>query len=83
MRELGAAGTAIFHPDHQEVHVSSLALRSGEIDWRTAPGSETAIQYGSDRIEVTAGETLELRLDARRKKLVVERHVVASKPRKD
>jgi hypothetical protein len=51
-RELQAAGSLLLHPDHQEVHVKSLALRSEMIQWATAPGSEATIQYGGKRIEI-------------------------------
>jgi uncharacterized protein involved in outer membrane biogenesis len=52
VRQLGAAGSVLFHPDHQEIHLGSLALRSDQIEWRTEPGSEAAVQYGSDRIAI-------------------------------
>ena len=52
VRRLGAAGSVVFHPDHQELHLGNLALRSEKIEWRTEPGSEAAVQYGSDRIAV-------------------------------
>jgi autotransporter translocation and assembly factor TamB len=52
VRELGAAGSVIFHPDHQELHLGDLALRTEGIEWRSAPGTDTAIQYGEGRIEI-------------------------------
>jgi autotransporter translocation and assembly factor TamB len=52
MRQLAAEGSAIFHPDHQEVHLSNLALRAEMVEWRTAAGSQTTIQYGRERIRV-------------------------------
>jgi autotransporter translocation and assembly factor TamB len=51
-RQLAAEGNAVFHPDHQEIHLDNLALRAEQIEWRTAPGTQTAIQYGGKRIEV-------------------------------
>ena len=51
-RQLSTSGSVILHPDHQEVHLPDLALRSGQIEWRTAPGSQAAIQYGNGRIGV-------------------------------
>lgn len=51
-RELAATGSALLHPDHQEVHLRDLALRAEQIEWRTVPGSETAIRYGKDRIGI-------------------------------
>ena len=51
-RELDATGELILHPDHREVHLPQLAVRTQGIEWRTAPGSEAAIRYGADRIEL-------------------------------
>ncbi len=52
VRHLGAAGSVVFHPDHQEVHLGNLALRSEKVEWRSEPGSDAAVQYGSNRIAV-------------------------------
>ena len=49
-RELDATGRVILHPDHQEIHLPQLAVRTQGVEWRTAPGSEAAIQYGKSRI---------------------------------
>jgi translocation and assembly module TamB len=51
-RELDASGTVILHPDHQEVHLPRLSVRTQGIEWRNAPGIEAAVQYGPQRIEV-------------------------------
>jgi translocation and assembly module TamB len=51
-RELDASGTLILHPDHQEVHLPGLAVRTQGIEWRNAPGVEAAVQYGPQRVEV-------------------------------
>jgi autotransporter translocation and assembly factor TamB len=51
-RELDATGQVIFHPDHQELHLPALVVRTQGIEWRTAPGSEPAIQYGRGRIDL-------------------------------
>jgi hypothetical protein len=51
-RQLTAGGTALFHPDHQEVHLRNLALQAEMIRWETAPGSEATVQYGGNRIAV-------------------------------
>jgi autotransporter translocation and assembly factor TamB len=51
-RELDAAGTVIFHPDHQELHLPSLAVRTQGVEWRTAPGTEPAVKYGSNRVDM-------------------------------
>lgn len=55
-RELDASGSVIFHPDHQEVHLPSLALRTQGVEWRTAAGTEPTVKYGSNRIEVIGVE---------------------------
>src|SRR5262249_9412938 len=51
-RQMDAAGSVIFHPDHQEIHLPSLALRTNGIEWRLAAGTAAAIQYGSDQVQV-------------------------------
>jgi uncharacterized protein involved in outer membrane biogenesis len=51
-RELTAGGSLLLHPDHQEVHIDSLALRSEQIEWRTPEGASAAVRYGSNRVEV-------------------------------
>ena len=37
-RELDASGEVIFHPDHQEIHLPQLAVRTQGVEWRTVPG---------------------------------------------
>jgi autotransporter translocation and assembly factor TamB len=51
-RELDASGRVIFHPDHQEIHLPDLAIRTQGVEWRTAPGSNAAIQYRASRLEL-------------------------------
>ena len=51
-RELAAGGWVVLHPDHQEIHVGDLALRSEQIEWRTPAGTSAAVRYGKDRIQV-------------------------------
>ena len=51
-RELGATGSVIFHPDHQELHLPTLALRADGIEWRNVPGSEAAIQYRQSEVSI-------------------------------
>jgi autotransporter translocation and assembly factor TamB len=51
-RELEASGKVIFHPDHQEIHLPSLAIRAEGQEWKTTQGSEAAVQYGSGRVHV-------------------------------
>ena len=50
-RELDAAGQVIFHPDHQELHLPTLAVRTQGVEWQTAPASEATVKYGRDRVE--------------------------------
>jgi hypothetical protein len=52
LRQAEIAGEVIFHPDHQEIHLPAMTLRSQQVEWHTAPGTAGAIQYGKDRIEV-------------------------------
>lgn len=52
MRELRAGGRAVFHPEHQEIHLSNLALRAEQVQWQTTPGSEATVNYARDRIAV-------------------------------
>jgi hypothetical protein len=52
MRELQAGGRAVFHPEHQEIHLSNIALRSEQIQWQTSPGSEATINYARERVAV-------------------------------
>ena len=52
VRELDAGGTVIFHPDHQEIHLPRFAVRTQGVEWTMAPGSEAAVQYSKDRVEL-------------------------------
>ena len=51
-RELGATGSVIFHPDHQEIHLPTLALKTEGVEWRNVAGSEAAIQYRQNEISI-------------------------------
>ena len=60
-RELDASGEVILHPDHQELHLPELAVRTQGVEWRTAnaaqPGDPAlknvaTVKYGGDRIEL-------------------------------
>jgi autotransporter translocation and assembly factor TamB len=50
-RELEAAGKVIFHPDHQEIHLPTLAVRTQGIEWRMAPDSQASVKYAQERID--------------------------------
>lgn len=52
VRQLDASGSVIFHPDHEEIHVPSLALTTQGITWQTASGSNATVQYGSNRVQL-------------------------------
>jgi TamB, inner membrane protein subunit of TAM complex len=52
MRQLTAAGSAILHTDHREVHIGSLALQSENVVWKTDPASHPTIQYGNNRVVI-------------------------------
>ena len=49
-RTVGAKGSLILHPDHQEVHLANARFAADTVEWTMAPGSEAAIQYGSERV---------------------------------
>lgn len=51
-RELDASGSVVFHPDHQELHLPSLALRTQGVEWKAAPGTSPTIKYGNNQIQV-------------------------------
>jgi autotransporter translocation and assembly factor TamB len=51
-RELDATGELILHPDHQEIHLPQLALRTEGIEWRSAPGAEATVKYGQERVQI-------------------------------
>jgi len=51
-REVETSGDVIFHPDHQEIHLPKLALRTDGIEWLMAPGGEAAVQYRSGEIDI-------------------------------
>jgi TamB, inner membrane protein subunit of TAM complex len=51
-RSLGAAGSLLIHPDHQEVHLQRLNLQTQGLNWQLTPGAEAAIQYADKAIAV-------------------------------
>ena len=52
VRELQARGRMVILPEHQEIYITNIGLRSEMIQWMSAAGSEARIQYGADRIVV-------------------------------
>jgi hypothetical protein len=51
-RELDATGELILHPDHQEIHLPQLAVRTQGIEWSSPSGAEATVRYGRSRLEV-------------------------------
>jgi translocation and assembly module TamB len=51
-RSLDARGTIVFHPDHQELHLPELAVRTQGIEWTSVPGTEAAVQYGKGQLTI-------------------------------
>jgi len=51
-RELDATGQVVFHPDHQELHLPQLLLRTQGVEWRTAPGSRATVGYGRGGVDL-------------------------------
>jgi len=52
VRQLTAAGSAVLHTDHHEVHIGNLALQSENVVWKTDPASHPTVQYGNNRIVI-------------------------------
>ena len=51
-RTLRFKGSLVPHPDHHEVHVSSLSLLAADIEWQMPPGQEAVAQYAADRLVI-------------------------------
>jgi hypothetical protein len=51
-RELDVRGQVILHPDHQEIHLPALAIRTQGVEWRNAAGTEAAVQYGGGQVQI-------------------------------
>jgi autotransporter translocation and assembly factor TamB len=54
-RSLGAGGSLVLHPDHQEVHLQRLDVETQGQTWQLAPGSQSAqatISYAHDAVAV-------------------------------
>lgn len=51
-RSLGAAGSLVIHPDHQEVHLQRLGLQTQGQTWRLAQGSQATINYAREAVAV-------------------------------
>lgn len=51
-RDLKAGGSLVLHPDHQEVHLTSLALTAGTQQWTIPDGGQATVNYAADRIAI-------------------------------
>jgi autotransporter translocation and assembly factor TamB len=51
-RSLGAAGSLVLHPDHQEVHLQKLGLQTQGQTWQLAAGSQATINYAQQAVAV-------------------------------
>ena len=47
-RSARVAGAALFHPDHQEVHLQQLNLESQGQTWKLAPDADATINYAKE-----------------------------------
>ena len=52
-RSLAAAGSALLHPDHQEVHLQRLSLDTQGLQWQLTPESQASVRYGDQVVSVT------------------------------
>jgi autotransporter translocation and assembly factor TamB len=55
-RAVDLAGTALLHPDHQEVHLRTLSLGVGETVWQLTDGQEALVRYGNQAVTITGLE---------------------------
>src|SRR5439155_6331696 len=51
-RSLGASGSLLLHPDHQEVHLEKLDLTAQKTTWTLLPGGQPTINYGGNKVSV-------------------------------
>ncbi len=65
-RELDAAGSVIFHPDHQELHLPQLAIRAEGQEWRMASGDRGGDSIWRRQADGPQSEARERRPDAGR-----------------
>jgi autotransporter translocation and assembly factor TamB len=60
-RSASAAGSLLFHPDHQEVHVERAVLKTANQEWSTQPGEDATINYANgivtvDKVHLVSGD---------------------------
>jgi hypothetical protein len=46
------AGTLLLHPDHHEVHVSQLGLKTQGMEWSIAPNTSPVVRYGGGTVAI-------------------------------
>ncbi|HKY22824.1 MAG TPA: translocation/assembly module TamB domain-containing protein [Vicinamibacterales bacterium] len=51
-RSLGFGGNAVFHPDHNELHLRALNLTVGKTQWSLPAGQETTARYSEDSVAI-------------------------------
>jgi autotransporter translocation and assembly factor TamB len=51
-RELDATGRVVLHPDHQELHLPQLAVRTAGVQWNIKPGTEATVKYSPAQVEL-------------------------------
>jgi autotransporter translocation and assembly factor TamB len=49
-------GALVPHPEHQEVHVTSLSMTAGTTEWHTPPGREAVARYSKTELDVSGLE---------------------------
>ena len=52
-RTFRVAGALVPHPDHHEVHVRSLSVLAGDVEWQMPQGQEAVAQYAADRLVIS------------------------------
>jgi autotransporter translocation and assembly factor TamB len=60
-RSATAAGSLLFHPDHQEVHIEHAALKTANQEWSTQAGEQATINYSNgivtvDKVHLVSGD---------------------------
>src|SRR5207244_851228 len=51
-RSMGASGSLLLHPDHQEVHLEKLDLMAQNTTWTLLPGGQPTINYAGNKVSV-------------------------------
>ncbi|HYN06879.1 MAG TPA: translocation/assembly module TamB domain-containing protein [Vicinamibacterales bacterium] len=51
-RTLRFAASLVPHPEHHEIHVRSMSVLAGEIEWQMPQGQEAVGQYAADRLVI-------------------------------